>query len=683
MNTISSSPTDRAARGLRFSEEVARVSRDWYDDKGTWIAGKPVADPRERYWLCLSLYMVGENKRAEAIILATNSENSREYRGKPTHFNIFWTNIAVALLAAYEDKLSAEVRAKLEFDAREALNFLPGDRQPDYQYHGYNDNMPSKATMGMILAGERFGDADAVAHGLYNLRNLRAQLTRRGIHSEYNSPTYSPATIHAISKIAEHARNEEARELALGIETRLWIDLAARFHPEMGTLSGPWSRAYTIDTLGHFSSLAAQLWFLLGDIVHPSPMEMFDPKTDLVMHHDGDVPFNLVGACLASTGHYHVPEKALELFARKSYPFRAAATAEVGDGGVDYPAHPLRVETYLEKDFTVGTASGPWLGGEQAAGYAVTYKQRPEVRSAHDFGTIFTKFVINDDAPGQADAPASTRADGTPYFSVVEQNNLNSHSNYQTLQKDASVLFASHPQLTLGGAADVPASEGKPLSRLSEMVIFSAHFARADEILVGGEARKEWSGVVPRGQWIACRRGRLLIAIRPMVYTAALGEPVITLESRPSYEVIRTTFYQGAPRVFQRAELRGVFGGFVAEHASVDDYGSLREFAEEVARGKFSDFVFTTRRLRYRRPATRKHPALELEMSCSPGSVVPRYAVINGLPPAETKVAIDGVQEKELPFLDRPWTSVPGYFPWKEMKVAYSDWTGIIGDRES
>jgi hypothetical protein len=683
MSTISHSPTDRAARALLFSEAAARASRDWYDDNGAWIGGKPVADSRERYWLCLALYAVGENQRADAIILATDTENSREYRGKPTHFNIFWTNIAVALLAAYEDKISAPARARLEFAAREALNFLPGDRQPDYQYHGYNDNMPSKATMGMILAGERFGDADAVAHGLYNLRNLRAQLTRRGIHSEFNSPTYSPATIHAISKIAEYARNEEARELALGIETRLWIDLAARFHPEMGIVSGPWSRAYTIDTLAHFSSLSAQLWFLLGDVVHPSPMELFNPKTDLVLHHDGDIPFNISGACLASTGHYHVPEKAFEFFARRSYPFRATATAEVGDGGPDFPARPLRIETYLEKDFTVGTASGPWLGGEQGASYVVTYKQRPEVRSAHDYGTIFTKLVINDDAPGKADGPASTRADGTPYFPVVEQNNLTSYSNHHTLQKDATVLYASHPHLTLGGQPDAPATGGKPLSRLSELVIFSAHFARADEILVGGEPRKEWSGTVPRGQWIACRRGRLLIAVRPMVHTAGLGEPVITLESEPSYEVIRTTFYQGAPRVFQRAGLRGMFGGFVAEHASIDDYGSLREFADEVARGKFTDFVFTTRRLRYRRPEMKRHPALELEMSWSPGSVTPRHAIINGLPPAETRVAIDGVSERDLPFLNQPWVSAPGYFPWEEMKVAYSDLTGFIGDRES
>ena len=59
--------------------------------------------------------------------------------------------------------------------------------------------------MGMILGGEYFGDAAAVEHGMWNLRQLRDLLTRRGLLSEYTSPTYSPLSILNLAEVARAA----------------------------------------------------------------------------------------------------------------------------------------------------------------------------------------------------------------------------------------------------------------------------------------------------------------------------------------------------------------------------------------------------------------------------------------------------------------------------------------------
>jgi hypothetical protein len=684
---MNSSPifSDLEARRHRcdlYLKAVVEASRDWYDRDGKWIGGKPTCDTRERFWIAFAHYAMGENAWGDAIVREGKIENSREYRGKATTYNIFWTNIAVALLAAHGNKIGPDARAVLEQTAREALQFLPGSRQPDYQFIGYNDNMPAKASMGTILAGEMFGDEGAVLHGVNNLRQMRSQLTRRGIHSEYNSPTYTPGTLLAMSKIVEYAKNEEARELARQIEERLWIDLAARFHPEMGLMAGPYSRAYTVDTLGGASGVSGMVWFALGDYAKPSPMELFDPKSKLTNHHQGDIPFIISEKCWQALTYQHIPETALRLFAEKQYPFRAVATAEMGDCGPDWPARATRIETHLERDFTVGTASTPFLSSEQAASYFVTYKRKPEVRTWEDYGTVHTKLVVNDAVPGAFNAPAK-RANGTPYSEFVEQDNLDNRGNNIAMQSGPTALFLSHPHLALAGEADNTAKGGKMISRLSEFVLFQNQFGGAEEILVGGETRAEWKGEVAHGQWIAARRGRLLIAIRPLNHTIGFGPPRMTLEKINRYDVIRTDLYRREPRLFTRTELRYLMGGFVAEHASVDDYGSLRDFVADLERTQFTDYLFTTRRVRYRRPAGAKRPALEMEISWSPGSHEPRFSMINGKLVTWPVVEIDTVAPESLPFLRDQWQSIPSYFPWKKLEVAYTDSISSIGDRES
>ncbi|HEY3376483.1 MAG TPA: hypothetical protein VGL77_03225, partial [Armatimonadota bacterium] len=627
---------------------------------------------------------------ADAILRPAQTEQYGAVR-----FNIFDTNIAAALLTSFAGQMAEDVREKLEGLVRDGFSFKPGNRQPDYQFHGYNDNMPAKATMGLILGGEYLDCPDAVAYGLWNLRQFRATLIRNGINGEFNSPTYSPLTIHAMGEIAEHARHPEARALARGIEERLWIDLAARFHPEMGLQAGPYSRAYTIDTLAHVSCLSALLHFVLGDAAHPSPCRLFQPDSHLVVHHKGDYPHDIAQMCWYTLGSYHVPPVAQALFTRKNYPYHAVATCEQGPTGPDFPALRCRIETLLTVDYTLGTASTLAMcdGGKQAMPYFVTYRKTAPVHSYADMGTVFTKLVVDDEVPGMIKQAKEVPAAGAEwlqadrqcepiyYSNSGEDDSLTSHAHTVTLQAESTALVLTHPHLALGGDADSGLG-ATPLSRLSELVIFPSHIAGADEIIVGSAPRASWEGTAQHGEWIACRRGRLLIAVRPMAYSSIVGDIRFTLESLPNYQVIRTTFYQGAPRSFTRAELRMIFGGFVAEHASIDEYPSLQAFVEDLSASKFTDYFWTTRRTRYRRPAGRVRPALELETSHSSGSQTARIAAINGQPVTWPTASYDGVATETLPFLNEPFTAIPSFFPWEDFTVEWGDWPYAIGDRE-
>jgi hypothetical protein len=126
-----------------------------------------------------------------------------------------------------------------------------------------------------------------------------------------------------------------------------------------------------------------------------------------------------------------------------------------------------------------------------------------------------------------------------------------------------------------------------------------------------------------------------------------------------------------------------MLGGFVAEHASVDDFPSLADFLAEVSAAKFTHQYLTTRRIRYRRPAGKKLKAVELELSWTHGGVTTRFSTVNGkVPSVEPPVQIDGLKESDFPLLSEPWKSVPAYFPWPVLRAPCNKVDGIIADRE-
>jgi hypothetical protein len=156
------------------------------------------------------------------------------------------------------------------------------------------------------------------------------------------------------------------------------------------------------------------------------------------------------------------------------------------------------------------------------------------------------------------------------------------------------------------------------------------------------------------GVWIACRRGRLLAAFRPLQHSEKFGSATVTLERHNDYEVIRSTLYDGDPRMFSRNELRNTYGGFVAEHASVDEYPSLAAFFEELRLSAMLDYLHFTRRVRYSRPAGAVRHGVDIETSWGPASPSPRFATINGVPPENERLHYDGIDMLTQPFLDEP-----------------------------
>jgi hypothetical protein len=475
-----------------------------------------------------------------------------------------------------------------------------------------------------------------------------------------------------------------------------------------------------------------------------------DPAaTGLVLHHKGDLPFNIAQMCWFAAGHYHLEPATRRLFHEKPYPFHATASAETGDWGPDFPARPATIRTYHEKDYAIGTATTPWTTGWQSAPYAVLYKRRATVKTHRDTGCIFTKFLINDaplDAPSPTPVPASapaadehlkvhlpkvgaslaTPAPGgknwrissherssrasqakplragreererreAPRNASEEESDICSHATTFTLQSGPTVLTLTQPHMILGGkrdhsgpsaaaatttdgsttatAATAAADAAIPLTSLRESMIFPKHSAApCDELLVAGQPRDTFSGDVPRGCWIACRFGRLLIAVRPLAHGAALDNITIRLRTEKNYQFITTIYHEGAPRIFTRNELRHIFGGHLIEHASVDEYPSLADFACHLKSDTtVLDYWWTTRLVTYRREAIPRRSFLQMDISLSAGAFQPRYAQINGIPAPAPLLDITGIDATTIPILSDPWTPPPPpALPWATLPL--------------
>jgi len=636
-------------RRSRYLAAAAAAAQNWYNPEGDWVAESTPAACRERLWICFALYEGGDEqcRLADAIVRKTEVEAFEDGH----RFNIFTSNIAPILYAMHRDRMAEDVRQMLLELTQEGHHTFPGDRQCDYQFHGYNDNMPAKGTMSLIVGGELVGNEQSVSHGLWQLRQFQHELTRNGLNSEYTSPTYSALTLHAMASIREFSGSEEAREGAAKVERRLWADLACHWHTGSRQIAGPHSRAYTRDHVGHISSVRSMVWLLLGEEASGiSPMAFFEHPPWLVYHHAHDVPFNITAACWFIAGHYHLDEDLAALFLNKPDPFELVATSEHGDS-TETPTRRVICSTYMTRDYSVGTSTVPFGGGEQTDTFYVTCSHDEEVPVG---STIYLKYVINDDHPGMV--KTSGQCTG-------ETDHLVHHALNVTLHSGPSALLSCRPHRNLAE---------QDIHRMALMVIFPTHLHGVDELIVDGQRVEEWEGEFSARCWIGVKRGRCYLALRPLAYMVNGPEAVVKLERFKNYQVIAIEGYKGESKRFTTEELLMTFNGFAAELAGQDEFSGLPEFLAHLQEARFEDYyMFNTRRMRYLRPAIPGRQALEITLCYSVTGVQWGHATINGKQIEAAPWRATGLPPEKLPLLTEPYSPQPAGIPWENLRVLW------------
>ena len=181
-NTRADTPWSPKAQAVRRAELAALIRtrfRPLLDDQARSDRLVWWDQDRVALWAA-NAFFIGD--RADVAFANTTLRYVRDVLKPQPGPNPFSVSAWAGLLKQYARKLDADTRAYgLQF-LRDNLSF---GCTADYQFHGYNDNMPVMWSCALTAGGELLGEKRFTEVAWANLNQLKDLLRRRGTVSEY------------------------------------------------------------------------------------------------------------------------------------------------------------------------------------------------------------------------------------------------------------------------------------------------------------------------------------------------------------------------------------------------------------------------------------------------------------------------------------------------------------------
>ncbi len=660
----------QAARRDLWMSTVRKNIDKCFNPDGSGAIGQFDPTWREPLWILPALYKGAQEHIDLANRVLTRYNNPETKCSKAVdgtcgrRFAIFQSNVTAALRHAYGHLMTDEAREAADWHCRALSRTFNGSAQPDYKFHGANDNMPMMATYGLIFSGEALGIPEALEHGLWNLNEIRRLLSRSAWFSEFNSSTYSPITLSGISRIAAYSKTPEVRELALDIEHRLWAELLLHYHPGTFMQAGPNCRSYMIDLAGHTHTLQVFLWMAFGDLVGRNPIKTyFNHDGREVLHFCGNPWQSIAEFCDAMDTELHVPEYLAELVTKRNYPAFHRGRSECM-GRFSSMSAVYHTETYMEEEFSLGTVNGPLVGGEQTTTCYVTYKRKPEVKDFRDSGTVYFRYSDNDQSP----VVYEESFDGA-YKGLQFSKN---QSWWYSMQKQNAAMVLSTPNLKELDAENLVSG------KLCLSVYFPAHYGKITRSVIGGNqvlegAVGESSEVVP----VSVEAGEVFIHIQPLLPTNLPRKAAVRFVTFDNYEILELVNYEGPERSFTREEAEMVLNGMVLTVAARSKYSSLEEFHNTMSDVLIRDYYAVQHRF-----FTFQRKDVTFEVVCTPCPFGIQTEAVDGRTVSRPVFESNQLDVYKLPFMTGSVPPIRPFFPWRTMEIdKYPDQSSIIGSR--
>ncbi len=589
----------------------------YWDDTGRFIyASDPNAHGGYRavLWHCLS-YLSGDDRAAAKAnrIIQTN------YMERPCHFT---PGAAIDVLHGHRARLEPR---SIELLERYLHLNLPYMSTEDLKIHGYNDNHPHKAIHALIVGGEMLGDAHLVQLGLHKLRQAVDVFRATGFPCEYNSPNYTPVSLQPLASLADQARNEEARELALSLEHYYWRDLAVHFDARVGLPAGPFSRGYVNCYSGLFSGTLVLLMHLfperfsldlIAEIFERGETTPFLAGADA--HDRSRLPFFQAHPIWYANATYHYsPAVETAIFSKRAGT-TVRGTTESGTTTVAWtdpemrPAEAPRVHhlgprrslitTYYGEGFNLGTSQFSWLNNSQAHGFYSTLTVGPAGRP-DGAAAYYARMFFDENSP-HGESPQ-------PCYCFNDQGDL------RTVQAENAALVCYNPLPYYGRFRRLRTGLFRPLA-----------FSRPRALFVGERQLPHLNGYADRLAPVALDEGAVYIGIVPLRLTN-LGQSrqahfqAMTFGDHLS--LLWSSFEGWQPQAFTYEQILSVCAGFVFEIHPASAFASFAAFRQWLAAGEVEDAYYVDMRtLVYRRAG------LKLECCYSPYHHGFRHVRING-----------------------------------------------------
>lgn len=527
--------------------------------------GNDLGDPRVRAWHCFAAFAGDEESVQMANGILRKSDFSPSYD--------FFTSALLQLYLRHAEDFAPDVRQRAE-DCFAAIGpaqlLMPG-------FVGMNDNFGAMEIFSLAMAGQLTGRPELEDNAEKKLRDLCKRLDQSGTIAEFNSPTYTAITLGMMADLVNYSRNEAIVAAARQIETQLWFDFCARFHPPSSQMGGPSSRSYMADSCGHMYNARFLFHLVFGEAIQPvSPLRYsYGPENRMVQHH-GNRAFIPANGCWVVAPNYHVPETAAAGLVNRQYPFEAHGTAlcaftwmpdewRVRPEGREkrrfrrfqpYRFAPALLSTAQTEDICLGTSSGAHACGDggQHDAFFLSWRRRevaPEDCRAEDVSTAFCRYVFNGARPD------------------VKMSLLPDQGRKTCVQQGTCAIVAYRPGIgVLSG-----------ITSMRLVVVIPILFGRPEKVLLGDTPLPTLNGEARESSTVFIRDGRVALAFRPLSLVDYGRPQAVKVEADDAFLTLSFYNYDGPARSLNFPYQAALFtqNGFVIDAESTDDFAAFRQ----------------------------------------------------------------------------------------------------------
>ncbi len=586
-------------------------------------------NPREIVWHCMPLFETGHEDLANAIL--------RHVRLERCHFMpMQFTEI----LMRYPDLVDDAARERMAEYTRDALVAQARDT---VHISMYNDNFANMAIYSLLVAGEMHGLPEYVETGKAKLEEVCDLFRRCGVLMEYNSPTYTPIDTLCFSEIVNHVRDDEARCMARMCEERMLLEIAAQYHPPSGHMAGPYSRAYSVDSVGHPNLIHGLLWKVFGDEVFINPVrDLFTPHENQVIHI-GLERLTLPNIAFIANVDYHCPDHLAELLLHKRYPFSvefmtectpANATGEsLSDECLhEYAGSRSTNTTWMTGEYSLGCSQSQFHEGAITESFYLTFRTRAPAASLKDTGVIYSRYLINDKVPGQTNT--------YQVYGESGPEGLRDEGRKSATQDRNTALVVYRPKHY--------ERSGVTSMRLSIMV--PVHFFDGFTLYAGRVRVAELPYRSPQMQTVTVEVHRSRFAFVPLAFTDHGRTDALRIERAGHHLMISFYNYEGPERAFGILETFLTTAGFVCVCGTHDEFPGTGAFLDYVEDASMTDVMERSpyaysRRIRYRNRDT------DIRFIYSPVSEGIQVNTVNKRPQGLRILDVDGIDPADVPLL--------------------------------
>lgn len=612
-------------RRARYNRLYVNKMLHAVDRTGTGCMGS-----REATWHCMPLFETGHQDLANDILLHLPL---KVCHFMPVQFTEILNRYGSLVADKTRDRMIEYIKSSLPFQARDRIHISM-----------YNDNFANMAIYNLLAAGEMLDLPQYVDIGKRKLEEVCDLFRRCGVLMEYGSPTYTPINTLCFAEIVNHVQDREAKEMARLCEERMFLEMAAQYHAPSGHMAGPYSRAYSIDMVGHAHLLSGLLWKVFGEEVFINPpADLFLPRVNQIMH-GGLEQLTLPNIAFITTVDYRCPDHLSDLMFRKEFPYETCFTTECipsnakGDMLTDeclheYGGYRGTNTTYMTEEFSVGSAQSQFHEGAISESFYITYKNREIAKELPDTGVIYSKYIFNDKLPEQTNT--------YQIYGDVDYTGFRDEGRKFCIQDRNTVMAVYRPKHY----------ERSRVTSAKLSVMVPIHFHEKFALYAGREEVTQLPYESRDMQTVFLTVHHSRFAFRPLSFTDHGRKCALRIEKANRHLLISFYNYEGPERSFGILETFLTTAGFLCICGTTDQYPKQEDFTDRVLDAFLEDTVERdyyayTRRILCRTKDT------EFRFIFNPVSEAIIVDTVNKKPRGLKILKVDGVPQSMIPFME-------------------------------